>query len=1089
MRKYIYISVLLIFASTVAYASNVVPYKETFESYASGFEMSGTTGWSAAAISDAVVSDNAAWVVALNAYSKPCGYPIVTNHTKVLEVNGAVTNQFDMGANQIVWADYMSLPHHGSLPADANIPVGVQAAVGFNMEDHPAVWHYDLAGGTNRWAVVDDVAVPPGEWVRLTYALDYQTDDPINNVRYFQVRVDGTLLTHAMAWTTNDGSGAAGGSWFAMSSEPDRLQRFMYGPEGGDSALDDLILTSADPFLPVIESLKHSSGDIYRMVINFPEGNQMVLPSAYFPIKSTDLTTGSWDDSIMHSTNGVDGWLNADLDYSVTLGSSKAIYLESAEAAAFFGLGGGDVSLADGGQTAYKILLDVNASEPETHAADELAAFLQEVTSAIFPIVNEASNLGSQRYIAVGAGAAKTVSPNLDLSGLGQDGIILRTVGSNLILTGGTDSRRGTLYAVYTFLEDTVGCRWWTYTESTIPQKTALKLPPLDERYVPQFDYRSTFICDAFYGDWAVRNKNNGRYVRVDAQRGGNITYPYGYFVHSFSTLVSDIDPSDHPEWFSEIGGVRILPPERTQLCLSNPELLAHCIAEVRGVLGNAPPETIVSVSQNDWGFRCECEECNAIELEENSPSGLVLRFVNAIADAVCTDFPEARIDTLAYQYTRSPPTVTQPRSNVIVRLGDIECSFSRPLTDPVNQSFAQDAQGWSNICENLYIWDYITNFRHYLLPHPNLRVLGLNIDFFKEHGVKGVFEQGKHREKGSEFADLRAWVIAKLLWNPDLDANLLIQEFLDGYYGPAAPFISSYISLLHDEVESSDYFMRIYVEPTAPFLNADVLSQADVYFKNALAAVGGDAEYTRRVEMAYAPVQYAIVLNYLLLKTQSQTFGRVFDFEPYSDYLDDLVATCESNGIDDFAEYYKTLSTFKSLAYSISSSVLFPPSVPGFCVGKPQSDWFEVQDFQFELIGEGTWAEKMTDSLSSDGNAIRMPGNHSQWAIQMFAPNVVDAASSEWDVYVSVRVDKAGSAWYAILCGLYDRANPGSSTQNNVWVSDTSETEYRYFHMGTMDLPPEPVDDSHILWVSPDDNPHNVEAVWIDRFIFVRKP
>ena len=85
-------------------------------------------------------------------------------------------------------------------------------------------------------------------------------------------------------------------------------------------------------------------------------------------------------------------------------------------------------------------------------------------------------------------------------------------------------------------------------------------------------------------------------------------------------------------------------------------------------------------------------------------------------------EFPHVAISTLAYQYTRKPPKHIKPRPNVIVRLCSIECSFSKPLADERNKPFRDDIVGWSEICDRLYIGDYTTNFRHHIMPHPNLR-------------------------------------------------------------------------------------------------------------------------------------------------------------------------------------------------------------------------------------------------------------------------------------------------------------------------------------------------------------------------------
>ena len=322
MNKCVYISTLLVVASAMANAANMVPYEETFESYAAGFEMPGTNGWSAAASSNAVVSDNAI------SYSESCGYPVGTaEHTKVLEISGTVTNSFSMDANQTVWADMML--QVGTIPSvDSNLFETVQAAIGFSDAGHPMVYHLDVAAGTNRWTEIPEVTKKFG-WVRATLGLNYPGD-------YFQVKLDGNLLTNALAWTSNDGSGSPGGSWFAMSGgAADRMNQLVFGGEGAD--IDDLVVTTIDPFAAIIKSIEHFSGDVYRLVVDWPVGNQMV-PAASYSLKSTDLVSGSWD-SVAHSTNGVAPWYTTNLNYLATEGSDKVIYLKAAEAAAFFGFG------------------------------------------------------------------------------------------------------------------------------------------------------------------------------------------------------------------------------------------------------------------------------------------------------------------------------------------------------------------------------------------------------------------------------------------------------------------------------------------------------------------------------------------------------------------------------------------------------------------------------------------------------------------------------------------------------------------------------------------------------------------------------
>jgi hypothetical protein len=233
------------------------------------------------------------------------------------------------------------------------------------------------------------------------------------------------------------------------------------------------------------------------------------------------------------------------------------------------------------------------------------------------------------------------------------------------------------------------------------------------------------------------------------------------------------------------------------------------------------------------------------------------------VAEDIEGEFPNVAIDTLAYQYTRKPPKFARPRRNVIVRLCSIECSFSKPLADERNKKFRDDIVGWSKICNRLYIWDYTTNFRHHVMPHPNLRVLGPNVRFFADHNVKGIFEQGAYTTYGAEMAELRAWVLAKLLWDPTRDGQALIDEFIEGYYGPAAPHIRNYLNVTHDAVEAAGDWLGCFSEHTAKFLSFETLSKGWTHLKAAEQAVQDHPDLSFRVQVDQLPVMYVFMMRW----------------------------------------------------------------------------------------------------------------------------------------------------------------------------------------------------------------------------------
>ena len=563
------------------------------------------------------------------------------------------------------------------------------------------------------------------------------------------------------------------------------------------------------------------------------------------------------------------------------------------------------LTLAEAGEAKAVIVVAEDASETEKHAAAELAKFLGQISDAKFEIVAPPA-AGTPRLL-VGPGAAKLADGNFSTDGLGSDGVVIRSVGDDLILAGGHP--RGILYAVYTLLEH-FGCRWWSSDVSSIPKRALLQTDRnIDYRYVPVLEYRESYWFDAFDGDWAVRNKCNGHAHRLDAKRGGK--HIYEGFVHTFNRLIPPEKYfKDHPEWFSEIDGKRTY--KRAQLCLTNEEMREELVKNLKERLRNNPAATIASVSQNDWQGNCQCSKCSAIEKEEGSPAGLMLRFVNAVAEDIEKEFPNVAISTLAYQYTRKPPKITKPRHNVIVRLCSIECSFCKPLSDERNKEFRDDIVGWSKICNRLYIWDYTTNFRHHIMPHPNLRVLGPNVKFFVENNVKGVFEQGAYTTYGAEMAELRAWILAKLLWEPTRDGQELIDEFIAGYYGHAGPHIKAYLNVIHDAVEDSGDWLGCFSEHTAKFLSFETLSKGWSHLEAAEAAVQDDPELRFRVQVAQLPVMYTFMMRWDEMRQVCEAAGADWPMpDSIKEAFDNFMKIAKKkkiNRLDEWREGYGSL-------------------------------------------------------------------------------------------------------------------------------------------------------------------------------------
>ena len=508
-----------------------------------------------------------------------------------------------------------------------------------------------------------------------------------------------------------------------------------------------------------------------------------------------------------------------------------------------------------------------NKESQAMFAAKELRYYLGRMSATSIPI--EADD-GEK------AGIVLTLT---DSEELGNDGFSINSENERVSITGGV---RGIIYGAYELLEK-LGCRFFTSSCEKIPTKARLEIPEIHEKQKPVLEYREHNYADLKNNPrFSAKCRFNGNSHHIPSYMGGNLSYVW--FVHSFNKLVPiEIYGDSHPEYYSMVDGKRIVDKHaRTQLCLSNKDVLRISIESVRKALREHPEARIISISQNDWDNHCTCEACRALDEKENSPSGSLLTFVNAIAEALEPEFPNVIFDTLAYWYSRPAPKTVRNRKNVCVRLCSIEACFAHPFEscddesrkvkrpDGSSYGFIDDLRAWGSICDRMYIWDYTTCFAHYPTPHPNWRVLKRNVQSMVANNVKGVFEQACGASKGNvDFNELRAYLISKLLWNPDCDVEAHKKEFMDYYYGAAAPALMEYLNLICDTVERENIHVGFNDNPLHAYLTEERLDEYDRLFDQAANAVKGDPLRLWRVEKNRLSIRWVRLKRAAMLRNE----------------------------------------------------------------------------------------------------------------------------------------------------------------------------------------------------------------------------
>ena len=508
-----------------------------------------------------------------------------------------------------------------------------------------------------------------------------------------------------------------------------------------------------------------------------------------------------------------------------------------------------NLTLVKNNYSEYKIVIPINATKYEITAAKILQDYIKKITTCELPIVDESKkSVKFEIIIGLTNRTSRDILQTKKLS-LKNDGYYLFTSNDKLLILGGNE--RGPIYGVTGFLEDYLNCRKLSPSIEIIPKLNTVSIPQIDDTQIPPAEIRivnGEFVKDSMYAYFR-------KLVDIkDIWSDGKFN---GYFVHTLPRIIpSERYFSSHPEYFALINGKRV---PYGQYCLSNPDVLSIVIDDLKEQIKNHPGIKYWSVSQSDNYYHCECDNCKAIDQEEGSPSGLMIRFVNEVAKK----FPDKIITTLAYQYTRKPPQITKPLDNVMITLCSIELNRSKPIeTDPESSAFVKELSDWGKISNKIMLWDYVTQFSSSFGPFPLYNTLQPNIQFFTRNNVIAQFQQAntKHSEN---FSELKSYIISKLLWNPNENFNNLINDFLKSYYGKAAPYIRQYFDMLHNELEKANTKLDIYGNPV--WLSQNILSENNMLkyneiFDNAEKIVADAPEILGRVEVARLPLIFSTI-------------------------------------------------------------------------------------------------------------------------------------------------------------------------------------------------------------------------------------
>jgi len=626
-----------------------------------------------------------------------------------------------------------------------------------------------------------------------------------------------------------------------------------------------------------------------------------------------------------------------------------------------------------------------------------------------------------------------------------------------------------------------LGCRWWTATESTIPSLSTISVPATDVRQLPpKMEYRDLVYREQWGVNlWAIRNKiaNFCGGGSVPAQYGGTGVMYHGNLVHSWGTLLKaqladgsalpggvNIDYDNHSEYWAVTTSGTV---NKAQPNTSNPDVRNAIIENAIAWLRAYPNDAFVTVGQNDYDY--SHDPVSQAVADTEGAEALVLDLANAVADRVKVEFPDRRVFVMApaYSWGQRLPKTIRPRDNVSIALCTISNDFGHPVatsTQADNVAFRTVMEEWKAVTTQIYVWDYLTIFTSYMMPNPNLDVLVPNIKYFVDNNVTGYFGQGSHTISHGEFTNLRMWVLAKGMWNPEANNQALITEFLNGYYGAAGPSIQKYIDAIHKPVREDP---NMFVDTGwydgsgwskhAPWLTASALAEAEAALREAESKVAGDATLEKRVHHAHIPLWYVLAVRGPSSASWRAINRNVGAITP-AELATKLAAAIDESGVGPTLDepWLHPMDKFKAWmadwgARSGTNADMLPPELSISLA----SDYRLIHAYQM-FSQSGNWnVVPFQDTDASDGWVMK--SENTSWFIQYPLVSGDDfTPGREYTLFVRVKCSSPTIEGKAFTFGIY--GSPTAYKSKSVLTQDLTPGQYQVFQLDPMTLPADPV-------------------------------
>ena len=401
--------------------------------------------------------------------------------------------------------------------------------------------------------------------------------------------------------------------------------------------------------------------------------------------------------------------------------------------------------------------------------------------------------------------------------------------------------------------------------------------------------------------------------------------------------------------------------------------------------------------------------------------------------------------------------------------------------------------EGWAKAADYMSIWYYVANYTNFLIPHPSFHDMEKNIRCFAKNKPFSIFVQGDcDTGDNGDFVQMRIWILSKLLWNPELDVNKLINEFLEGYYGAEASVsIRKYLDMITVAGAKAKITITGNEYNTSKWLNSEKINEAMGLMETALheAETSSDPNHAKRVLRSKLSIDYAFLLYPGNEKAkQMPIVSKYSKKQTVREFCSKTINKTKSYKIRN----YREAMNFSMLEYILKRRYglhkIPKESIPEFCRDLSSDEYFILDSDAISGFWLNSVSFRVEDNKSSTGKALKTKGNHDSWTFQFRIPPGLFEEGNNYRVYISARCEGIATCGSAFSCGVYDPSGYRDSSiktrsiVHSFPVKNNIGQPYKLYDLGTHKLLPK-----DIIWAGPSSN-NGVSWVFVDRFIVVKE-